>query len=401
MLNQLPIDLVFKVLDNLTIVETESFIDNLNQIIHVSDMDRKLINEMVIIAYQRIYRGKFTVYSNLDSHNPSSFDKAMKFEEFHRVLNERGGESTNPSGGGDNDTIGPTATDPISADSIPTPAIQNLTFRSTRSRFIEFVFIRQPNDYTQFVSDLNDFSRMIEHKETNLFTYLDAVLQYGLYINGNCIAIEPTTSFLVSILKVLISISSESQCLGQKFTRVTIKSTDIGQYYITQWCKLFSRFTNTQYLDLSDNLIKLDDNVYESSPSVDRDLLGSHFEWPPNLTYLNLNKNFITDISSKFIKNLPDTLKILILSNNWLTTIGQDHSESGPDSNSFNLFTNLPNLNILSLSYNNRLVHINPAIFLTINKCFKTLIIRSCSVSNDNITELGLVAKKHSFIIEI
>lgn len=407
MFKQLPLDVIFKVLDNLTINETEQLIDTLNQIHHVTDMDRKFITELVIISYQRIYRGRFTIYSNLDSHNPSRFDKAMTFEDFqNKVLSpELHGNkwNGNPNDRYDLNDVCEYDDNDNDNDNEANPKqnrmqVENFTFKHTRSQYVEFVFIRQPNDYRQFVRDLNDFSRMIETKETNLFKYLNSVLQFGLYINGNCVAIEPTTSFLVSILKLLIAISSE-EIFNTKFTRITIKSTDIGHYYITQWCKLFSRFTNTEYLDLSDNLIKLDENAYEFTPSAEQDLLGTNFEFPPNLKYLNLNANFIGYVSRKFIENLPESLEVLILSNNWLTTLGHHQEET------FELLQLLPNLKVLSLSYNNRLVYINPEMFQTPESSsppsFKTLSVKGCNITSDNLTTLGAVAKRNSFIIEI
>lgn len=442
----LPTDVVFHVLDQLTVAETEQLITNLNAIDHVTDLDRKYLNELVIISYQRIYRGRFTVYSNMDSHNVSRFDKAMGFGEFGALTRPQaessasateGGASTGPgpgpsssntgsntgsdfnengtqldrqgagTGTGSNtaDLAGQVSDGQVSGSRVSGPSglpasRASDVFRSTRPKHIEFVFIRQPNDYRQFVTDLNSFTQMIEAKDS---PYLNQVLQYGLYINGNCVAIEPTTSFLVSILKVLIAISSQ---LSHKFTRISIKSTDIGQYYIGQWCQLFSRFTTTQYLDLSDNLIRLE---LHHEPDLN-DILAT-FEWPPNLVYLNLNKNFISHVSREFLERLPESLEVLILSNNWVGALGLPVPGLGLGLALARLPLALtlalaqaplvlgPNLKVLELSYNTALTYINPLVFGQVGKGFR-LGLRGCNVGEENMREIGMVARGR-FIIEI
>lgn len=423
----LPTDVVFHVLDQLTVAETEQLITNLNAIDHVTDLDRKYLNELVIISYQRIYRGRFTVYSNMDSHNVSRFDKAMGFGDFGALTRpqaESGASATEGGAGtyssnphsntgsdfeinrqgadlaGQEGQTGQVSGSRVSGPSGLPASRASDVFRSTRPKHIEFVFIRQPNDYRQFVTDLNSFTQMIEAKDS---PYLNQVLQYGLYINGNCVAIEPTTSFLVSILKVLIAISSQ---LSHKFTRISIKSTDIGQYYIGQWCQLFSRFTTTQYLDLSDNLIRLE---LHHEPDLN-DILAT-FEWPPNLVYLNLNKNFISHVSREFLERLPESLEVLILSNNWVGALGLPVPVLGLGLALARLPLALtlalaqaplvlgPNLKVLELSYNTALTYINPLVFARVGKGFR-LGLRGCNVGEENMREIGMVARGR-FIIEI
>lgn len=360
---QLPVDIIFRILDNLDIKETEALIQNLVEIANVPHDARKQLNELVVLAYKRIYRGKCIVYSNVDSGLFSSFDKSITLEQFLHKFED----------------------DSIEAD----------TFASTRSLSVEFVFVRQPTDYTSFTRDLKCFSEIVEGNQgdTRLSTYLDSILQYGLYINANCVAVESTTSFLVAILKVLISISAQSNSVHNKLSHVTIKSTDIGQYFMDLWCKLFCRFDNLVSLDLTDNLIKLDESLYDftNDNAVSTDTLGRKFQWPPNLRHLNLGLNFLTYISRNFLYNLPKSLELLSLANNMLMTFGSDL---------FDIASELPNLRSLSLDNNNRLVSIEPSIFNNVSK-FKLLSAKGCSLPTRNLLQITRLAHSQSFEVVI
>lgn len=359
MLGQLSVDLIFKILDNLDVVETEELIGRLSDISSNTHEAQKQVDELITFAYKRIYRGKCIIYSNVDSGLSSSFDKSITLEQFLNLFEDSS----------------------LEAD----------TFASTRSQSIEFVFIRQPTDYTNFTRDLNNFSDIVEGNlsDTRLSAYLDSVLQYGLHINANCVAIESTTSFLVAILKVLISISAQSNSVHHKLSHVTIKSTDIGQYFMDQWSKLFSRFDNLVSLDLSDNLIKLDESLYDftNDTRVSTDTLGRTFQWPPNLQRLNLSLNFLTYISKSFLENLPKSLQSLTLSNNMLTKFGSELLD---------IALTLPLLHTLYLDNNNRLIFIDPSVFKNVSN-FKLLSIKGCSLPNRNVIQLTQISQQKDF----
>lgn len=336
---QLSTDVIFVIFNYLTIQQTETLINNLKMLVNPRTSAK--LEELIICAYQRIYLGGFIVYSNKDDGSASIFDKSITIGEFERQVN------------------------------LPN------TFFKNRPQFIQFVFIRHPTDYHQFVKDLHAFSEMGKSTQPQLVNYLQTVIQYGLYIHGNTVLIESPNSFSVAILKVLICISNDdpsNHLFGSKLTSLTIKSTDIGQYYTHQWCKLFSRFTNVTKLDLSDNAIR--QNIYQEIPT---DILGC-FQWPPKLTHLNLDSNFVAAITDIFLNRLPKTLEELRLADNVLLTVGIDEE--------FVISEILPNLQRLVLDNNTRLTWINPRVFNNAT-CFQVLSIKHCNLEGDNLQQLA------------
>lgn len=159
-------------------------------------------------------------------------------------------------------------------------------------------------------------------------------------------------------------------------------------------------------MDLSDNLIRLE---LHHEPDLN-DILAT-FEWPPNLVYLNLNKNFISHVSREFLERLPESLEVLILSNNWVGALGLPVPGLGLGLALARLPLALtlalaqaplvlgPNLKVLELSYNTALTYINPLVFARVGKGFR-LGLRGCNVGEENMREIGMVARGR-FIIEI
>lgn len=364
-------DVCLKILGYLTVKEIENFIVSLEQI----KPPQKTIDDLKTMCYSRLYSGKFTIYSNLNSGGSSVFDTKLTLTEFMTKMKES-------SQLGNDDYM----------------------FRTTRPQYIEFTFIRELHDFVNFVNDLNNFRKVFEGINDPLLAYFNGVYQYGLHVDGNCVEVESPNSFLTAILKLLVAIS-QTNVHGKhnfcaKFTKITIKSTDIGQYYTSQWSQLFCRFSHVDYLDLSSNLIKLDSYIYDLSGS--NDILGSNVQWPPYLKILHLNNNYISYLSKDFIRRLPKTLEKLDVSNNSLTTVGVPPSESS-SSNNFNNFDinqELPHLHSLLLNKNHRLWYISPEIFTNSNT-LKIVSIYQCNLDSENLSRLISTAKNCNFQIII
>ncbi|WEJ94880.1 hypothetical protein PSN45_002380 [Yamadazyma tenuis] len=319
------------------------------------------------MAYQRIYGGKLTVYSNLDQTNSPQFEKSMTLSAFQDEL------------------------------STTRDSVEINTFKQTRPQYVVFVFIRQPNDYTKFVRDLNAFSELIDGKTRSreFVAYFESLLQCGLTIDGSSVVSLMTTSSLVAILKVLISISTKSNAVCEKLTTITIRFSQIGRYFVTQWCRLFSRFINVTHLDISHNFIPSDEYVFNINEPSMKDIIGTCFQWPPRLRYLNLDRNDISYLSCELLRRLPDTLEVLYLAGNQLSAIGP----FSPEEHGVNHY--LPNLHTISFNFNVRLTFIDPAFFAASKAILKLCCVKNCNLHQGNLPQLLQVAKQMNFTIVV
>ncbi|CAH6722050.1 hypothetical protein CLIB1444_08S00716 [[Candida] jaroonii] len=359
----LSTDVIVKIFYYLTSLDVEELLGKLDQIdVHHPHPQVKTLR---LYAYGRLYQGKIVIYSNKYKGVHSTHDAVMKINDFSQKFN-----------------VGTVPSDH------PSSALEDEILRSSRPHHIAFNFIREPTDYVTFVKDLTTFSHILDSKDKVLRNYLQSVCQTDVCINGKAIVVEPTTSFLTSVLKVLISLSNtdpSSHIFCEKLTELTIQSTDIGQYFSKQWGTLFSRFKNVKILNLSDNLIGSGNFSEDGS-----DIIGSHFQWPPGLIELDLSNNFIDRISSQFIDNLPPTLQILSLNNNSIRSVGID------DEDMFHIFS-LPSLRILELCDNNRLVIFNPEVLNNCDANFEQLRILRCNITN--LSDLKVAASQNKFTL--
>lgn len=380
----LPDEVLLHVLEDLSPKETTTFIGSLTDILsQLPNADYceqiKEVKLLINLAYRRLYKGKALILSDKSSNGKHpGYDNVLTFEKFQQRFTSKTHQTTSE-------------------------AIDESVFKQTRPHSLDFKFMRSANDYTTFVGDLYKLNQMLELiiEGGEITDYLGLVCQLGFYLDGNTVSIESPTSLLTAILKTLINLVSDcgspkNSSLSTKFCNITIKSTDIGNYYVAQWGQLLSRFTNVTTLDLSDNIIRLDSNnrTQGTDPSMSVDLLANYFTWPPNLKVLSLEKNLISYISKKFIDNLPKSLESLLLANNRLASLGCNDEEQ------FVLPRDLPNLKMLDISGNYSLIFINTDIFRNVKEAgvFSQLNARGCNIEENNIRQLKLVSEAENII---
>lgn len=374
----LPDEVLLHVLEDLSPNETNTLIrsltDILDQLPNAYDSQQMTEVKLLInLAYRRLYKGKSLILSDKASNgNYPGYDNVLTFEKFQQRFASKAHQTTSE-------------------------AIDESVFKQTRPHSLDFKFMRSANDYTTFVGDLYKLNQILELiiEGGEITDYLGLVCQLGFYLDGNTVSIESPTSLLTAILKTLINLVSDggapkNSSLSTKFCNITIKSTDIGNYYVAQWGQLLSRFTNVTTLDLSDNIIQLDSNnrTQGTDPSMSVDLLANYFTWPPNLKVLSLEKNLISYISKKFIDNLPKSLESLLLANNRLASLGCNDEEQ------FVIPRDLPNLKMLDISGNYSLIFINTEIFKNVKESgvFVELNARGCNIEENNLRQLKQVS---------
>lgn len=230
---------------------------------------------------------------------------------------------------------------------------------------ISIEFIREVRDYKQFLDDIGLLNQVFEslkhsHVVSNCFELAGAL---ELYINGNDISVESPSAIWIAIMRTLINLTTSRFVSGNffsgKFTKVSIVSTELGNYYVSRWSKLLSNFSNLTYLNLSDNMLKLDidgENFGDSSMKVD--IFAEDFIWPSKLKTLILDHNLISYISKNFIEKLPsNSLEEILIASNRLVTIGENTFEE------FSLTEDFPKLKKLNLRGNNSLISIGAKVF--------------------------------------
>lgn len=376
--SKLPHEIIVEIFYNLTPVETRSLISKLNRILELLPTEFKTETDDILLlrqfAFQRLYSGKLLITS--DSYVREGLD-----QEKDTVLSLSSFEDKFQSQGND--------------------SIENALFKKTRPQVLKFRFVREANDYSNFVTDLyalsGIFNNLKDHNEVT--NYIGVACQLELHIDGYTIGIESPTAILVAVLKTLISLANPhtvlKNSLSSKFKSITIKSTDIGNYYVSRWSRLLGNFTNVTHLNLADNIIRLDSNSRnEGELDIKIDFLANDFVWPPALRELILDSNLLTYISKDFWLNLPsDTLEVVLLSSNKIVTLGQSNSEF------VNLSKVLPNLTTLKLNYNNHLIFLNQHMFENTGARgkFKLLELKGCNIDENNIQLLKNMATKERF----
>lgn len=364
----LPWELILRILRFLSPNETLILIKQLHKCAIWSRGDQTKGSEaydtLLEICYKRLYDGKVLVTTDPANQAREDYDSVLSIGEFCQKFEDTG-------------------------------ELESKVFKTTRPRELQFVFVRNCHDYSQFIEELKAFNYILEklNVEDDITRYIDDTCQISLFIDGNTLMIESPTGILVAVLKTLIlaadGLTLLKDVLVRKFTNITIRSTDIGKHYLPLWGRLLERFSNVATLDLTDNLIALDlIMTNEGHALLKVDLLANEICWPKNLKSLILDKNHISYISSNFISNLPrNTVEHLLLSANSLVTLGQNHGES------FNISQELPKLRSLCLKDNNLLKFINPNIFdnVKIAGQFKLLDVRGCNIDEECI---GLLRRK-------
>lgn len=373
----LPHEIILEVFFVLSPQETRILINKLKQILgHLPPtLDTAINNVKLLInfAFQRLYSGKLLVTSEShdkkDTGNADTVLSIGKFESKFIDTKEN--------------------------------LVENTHFRKTRPRTLQFRFVRDANDYSRFVDELYLLSRVFEELDTRneISEYIGIACQLELYLDGYTIAVESPTTILVAVLRTLASFANPNTMLQKtlscKFKRITLKSTDIGRYYVSQWGQLLGRFSNATYLNLSDNIISLDSSSRnEGELEIKVDLLAKSFVWPSALKELNLDNNLLTYISRNFMKNLPKrTLEKLLICSNKLVSLGQHDLEV------FAFKDALPQLSELKLNYNNNLMFINEHMFENIKLTghFSRLEIKGCNIDEHNLQLLKNAAVREDF----
>lgn len=341
----LPHEVMVKVFKYLTPSETSQMIKKLK-----SDKEhRGRLDDLVIrLLYQRLFNGKLMIIND-KSNETIEYDTMLtidSFEERFLVHN-----------------------------------YENLLFQEIRPNYVEVKFTRQANDYMNFIGNLYKFFSLLSREENvQMLKYFETkILQLDFYTDGNLVLIENPTSLSTIIIKILISLSSNKDLLG-KIKRFTIKSTDIGNLYVSQWSQLFRRFINLHTLDLSNDIIHSD---YDDC----RDVLGYSFKFPARLKILVLDNNVLRYVSVAMIASLPHSLEVLLLSHNKIVSVEP-----------VRLSSKLPNLRYLNLDYNGRLLFLDPVIFRGIRRDFR-LLLRGTSFEDADFSHLARATSEIGFTI--
>ncbi|ABN65307.2 predicted protein [Scheffersomyces stipitis CBS 6054] len=341
----LPHEVMVKVFKYLTPSETSQMIKKLK-----SDKEhRGRLDDLVIrLLYQRLFNGKLMIIND-KSNETIEYDTMLtidSFEERFLVHN-----------------------------------YENLLFQEIRPNYVEVKFTRQANDYMNFIGNLYKFFSLLSREENvQMLKYFETkILQLDFYTDGNLVLIENPTSLSTIIIKILISLSSNKDLLG-KIKRFTIKSTDIGNLYVSQWSQLFRRFINLHTLDLSNDIIHSD---YDDC----RDVLGYSFKFPARLKILVLDNNVLRYVSVAMIASLPHSLEVLSLSHNKIVSVEP-----------VRLSSKLPNLRYLNLDYNGRLSFLDPVIFRGIRRDFR-LSLRGTSFEDADFSHLARATSEIGFTI--
>ena len=376
-ISELPHEIIVEIFFMLTPLETQSLISKLHQILDslLPNLDTAANNVRLLIrfAFQRLYSGKLLITSDY------SFKKGIE-EESDAVLSLRNFEDKFLES--------------------KENEIENTLFKETRPQVLKFRFTRNVNDYSNFVDELYSLNAIFDNlnDRSEITKYIGVACQLELYIDGYTIGVESPTAILVAVLKTLTSLANPDTALksslSSKFKNITIKSTDIGDYYVSRWSQLLGCFKNITYLNLSDNIIKLDSNsTNEGELDIRIDLLANDFVWPAALKELNLDNNLLTYISKKFVLKLPNTLENLLICSNKLTSLGQTDSEC------FNFTEFLPQLTTLKLNYNNTLMLVNERMFdkISLTGKFRSLELRGCNIDEYNMQLLKAVSLKENF----
>ncbi|ODV65173.1 hypothetical protein HYPBUDRAFT_114452 [Hyphopichia burtonii NRRL Y-1933] len=383
----LPDDILLQIFEQLSPLETNHIIGLLDKILRASlgrSQIRKQIELLITFAYRRLYKGNSLIVSEFStSEFLDKYDTVFSFESFHDRF-----------------------TNSFSKDDIILE-IERKVFMETRPQSLDFKLTRSSNDYTKFIGDLKILNQILEQLSGNneITRYFQYIFQIGFYLDANTLSVESPTSVLTAVLKTLINLVNNKTLmkdpLSNRFQKVTIKSTDIGNYYVDEngWGQLLERFGNATVLNLEDNVIGLDSNPRTTTlQRVHYDLLGNCFNWPPQLKHLSLNHNLITYVLTRFFNNLPKSIESLLLENNKLCSLGCNDNES------FNLVKTLPNLQDLNLKNNHLLIFVNIESFKNVKVSkhkFKSLVIRGCNIEDVNLRQLKITANEEKFTLVI
>lgn len=370
---ELPEELILKIFENLSVADSQSLISSLVRILGEHSLlsaESNNVEQLILLLYRRLYEGKLYVGERQSDENP--YAHSLSVEQFQKILKD-GSEDMR----------------------------ERWVLEHSKLQVMVFRVVRDTNDYVRFVTELQRlnliFKELVESDNTN--KYLRNTHQIELIIDGKTMSMEPPTSIVNAVLSMLISLSgkcmSSGNFVGSKLTKLSIVSTDIGDHYFTRWCQLLGRFNGLTDLDLTDNLLRLDQ--FDAVGSLKVDILGKLFIFPSRLKVLILDNNLLSYISTAFLQNLPkETLEILLLRNNNFVTFGQESSSD------FSLIEYLPNLVRLDLSYNSLLRFIDSRVFENISKNgkFKKLSISYCNLDEMNLRALRTVPVKEKFKLE-
>lgn len=343
----LPHEVILTILHNLTPRETLLLIDTLAALV---DPHSRTLS---ILLYQRLYGGKLLVVSGKSHDTFPDYDSVLSLDHFRYRL-----------------VLGTT---------------EARVFCETRPKSLEFRLIRDANDYMQFVGDLYGLSQFMEECQKGLHSHVLCVRQLLLYVDANTVSMESPTSLLSAVLKALIS-ATGPEILSTKFRSLTIKLTDLGDYYAKDWGQLLGRLSYAETLDLSDNVLRLDwGNTI--------DVLGGHFRWPPTLKSLTLDQNWLTYLSCTFFSSLPHSLEKLLVRYNRLVSFGCNNER-------FCLAETLPQLQELDLEGNHWLVLVNALVFER-SLAFKRICVRGCNIEEESMGLLQATGRREGFVVEV
>lgn len=348
----LPSELAVEIFHYLSPNETHYII---NQIKHPKENDHVRDThhdnvQLLDLLYQRLYNGKLSIVNNdpKDRQQADTLHTVNSFEEIFIVNN-----------------------------------YENNLFQETRPRSVEINFSRRANDYKQFIDNMYEFNLILE-KDCNplIMDYFAKIQQVSFYADGNLMMVENPATLSTIIIKILINLTESS--LSSNLQRISIKSFDIGSFYVSKWSQLFRNFDHLQYLDLSNNLIRsLDDACV--------DVMGLSFKFPPKLKVLILDGNSIKTVSANFVRNLPSSIEALLLNMNLVASLGVDER--------LHLDKYLPNIRLLRLNHNNRLIYINPSSFEELLAKSLTIELKACNVTPENIIALKGASRKLTIMI--
>lgn len=338
----LPSEVLLQIFQYLTPTEVNDIIYRLSPLQQIEK------SRLLKLLYERLFNGKLMIVNDINT--VSKYDTLLTTQAFKNMFSST--------------------------------TYVNSIFKVVRPNYIEFNFSRQASDYSRFINNLYKFNRILEDEDKEnqqMLDYFERVQQLDFVSDGNLMLIENPATLSTILIKILINLANNDR-LTSKFKNITIKSFDIGHFYVSLWGQLFQNFNSLTLLNLSDNLIESD---YETAS----DVLGSYFKFPPVLKTLVLDNNSILRITQQFLQNLPKTLENLLMNRNKINFLEVN-----------DLRWTLPCLKMLQLNYNHQLTFLEPNIFKSVGEEFAVMI-RGCNIDEIQLAQLRTLSSRRHFAI--
>ncbi|KAL7662732.1 F-box domain-containing protein [[Candida] zeylanoides] len=273
-------------------------------------------------------------------------------------------------------------------------------FRQTRPQTLEFSFVRSANDYTVFTADLRHFGHLVdelaaaEPSRSQLSRYLLAVHRIDVHIDASCDSVDAPSTLAISVLRALVALATPKNPMRGRVHTLSVRSTDLGDYYQTHWSRLLGGFGALSRLDLSDNVLR--------SVTPEGERWTDSVTWPPSLRHLVLDGNLIRDVMPGLVEGLPPSLQTLSVRDNRVVAVGEAQpagrtAELAGEHATATTLCHLPNLRHLDLGSNRHLTYVNPESLRSAS--LETLTLQGCCLDPSNYSQIQAVADCHGFTL--